>query len=120
MKKIPNNHKEHLHRILKQEKSSYMNRDGANKSLWQVTHGNKSVNALPTGRIFDVVIIGAGITGISTAIKLQEAGKDCIVLEAANIAFGTTGGTTAHLNTLFECPYYEIIDNFGKDNALLV
>lgn len=96
-----------------------MNRDGANKSIWQTVKETNSTNALTSQKVFDVVVIGAGITGLSTAINLQEMGKDCIVIEAANIAFGTTGGTTAHLNTFFDSPYNQVIDNFGKDNAIL-
>lgn len=97
-----------------------MKRDGANKSLWQVQINTNTAHSLSSDKTFDVVIIGAGITGLSAAVKLQAAGQDCIVLEAANIAFGTTGGTTAHLNTFFDSPYHEVIDNFGKDNALLL
>ena len=51
---------------------------------------------------------------------LQEAGKKCIVLEANNLCFGTTGGTTAHLNTLLDTPYTTISKNFDKEKAKLV
>lgn len=97
-----------------------MNRDGANLSIWQVVGEISNTDTLSSEKVFDVVVIGAGITGLSTAIKLQEMGKDCIVIDAANIAFGTTGGTTAHLNTIFDSPYNQVIDNFGKGNAILL
>jgi glycine/D-amino acid oxidase-like deaminating enzyme/nitrite reductase/ring-hydroxylating ferredoxin subunit len=67
-----------------------------------------------------VVIVGGGITGISTAFHLQNAGRKCIVIEANNLCFGTTSGTTAHLNTLLDVPYTRILKNFGKENAELV
>jgi len=51
---------------------------------------------------------------------LQKAGKNCIVFEAYNLCFGTTGGSTAHLNTLLDSPYTTLIKNFGKENAALV
>ncbi|MEO6583470.1 MAG: FAD-dependent oxidoreductase [Ferruginibacter sp.] len=97
-----------------------MNRDGALTSLWQSSKQSIPTTAYPADELFDVAIIGAGITGLSTAISLQKAGKKCIVLEAANIGFGTSGGTTAHLNTFFDSPYNEVIDNFGEDNAKLL
>jgi glycine/D-amino acid oxidase-like deaminating enzyme len=53
-------------------------------------------------------------------LLLQKAGKNCIVFEAYNLCFGTTGGTTAHLNTLLDTPYSTIIKKFGKENAQLV
>jgi len=65
-------------------------------------------------------VVGGGITGISTALLLQRAGKKCAVLEAASLCFGTTGGTTAHLNTLLDTPYTTITKNFGLENAKLV
>ena len=97
-----------------------MNRDGATESLWQSVPGNKLYASFSQGQQFDVVIIGAGITGMSTALTLQQAGKKCIVLEASNIAFGTSGGTTAHLNTFFDSTYDEVISNFGEDSAKLL
>ena len=96
-------------------------RDGANVSLWQ----NTSEAYIPTTQTdisqnYDVVIAGGGITGISTALQLQQAGLRCIVLEAHTLCFGTTGGTTAHLNTLLDTPYNTIASNFSKENATLV
>lgn len=76
---------------------------------------DKFVNA-----IFDVAIVGGGITGITLGMILQKQGKKCIVLEAKNLCFGTTGGTTAHLNTLLDNPYSAIIKDFGKDGAQTV
>jgi glycine/D-amino acid oxidase-like deaminating enzyme/nitrite reductase/ring-hydroxylating ferredoxin subunit len=67
-----------------------------------------------------VISVGGGITGISTALLLQTAGKKCLVVEAANLCFGTTGGTTAHINTLLDTPYTTISKNFGEENARLV
>jgi len=94
-----------------------MKRDGQCISLWQDMPEYIS-QRMPAEA--DVVIVGGGITGISTALRLQREGKKCVVLEAQNICFGTTGGTTAHLNTLLDTPYYTIKDNFGEENAKLV
>ena len=95
-------------------------RDGACVSLWQdsVTAFESHNNS--DEKNFDVAIAGGGITGITTALLLQKAGKKCIVFEAYNLCFGTTGGSTAHLNTLLDNPYTTIIKNFGKENAQLV
>jgi len=96
-------------------------RDGSCISLWQgEIPVYKPQNDPDLQAIYDVAIIGGGITGISTALHLQTAGKKCIVIEANNLCFGTTGGTTAHLNTLLDTPYTRIIKNFGKEDAQLV
>lgn len=93
-------------------------RDGNNKSLWQKTASPYTPsNKADKKRKYDIIIVGGGITGIATALHLQEAGKLCLVLEAETLCFGTTGGTTAHINTLLDNDYSIISSNFGEDNA---
>ena len=95
-----------------------MYRDGARKSIWQEEIKRFSSEA-DLQQFYDVVIVGGGITGVSTAIQLQQSGKKCILLEASNIGFGTTGGTTAHLNDFFDTTFKEAISDFGLENAKL-
>jgi glycine/D-amino acid oxidase-like deaminating enzyme/nitrite reductase/ring-hydroxylating ferredoxin subunit len=95
-------------------------RDGARKSLWQETVAGFLPAVEPEQQQFDVVIVGGGITGISLGVHLQRSGKKCLLLEAQTLGFGTTGGTTAHLNTMMDTPYPKMISDFGLDNAKLV
>lgn len=95
-------------------------RDGALTSLWQGTVNSRQPRIADSSTQYDVIIIGGGITGISLGLQLQRAGKQCLIIEANNIGFGTTGGTTAHLNTLLDTPYTTIIKNFGEEKATLV
>ncbi len=95
-----------------------MERDGRLRSLWQegVT-AYQPHNIFTTDSGYDVLIIGGGITGLTTALLLQQAGRKCMLAEAHHIGFGTTGGTTAHLNTMLDTPYSTIAKNFGDDAA---
>ena len=96
-------------------------RDSQNQSPWQEsTFIPGKAQQIDLSGVTDTVVVGAGITGITTALMLQKAGRKCIVLEAGNIGFGTTGGTSAHLNTFFDTTYPEIESDFGKDAARLV
>jgi len=98
-----------------------INRDGSCISLWQDnSEAYLPANQADVKAMYDVIIVGGGITGITTALQLQTAGRKCLVLEAYNIGFGTTGGTTAHLNTLLDTPYTTISKNFGDENSRIV
>lgn len=96
-------------------------RDGHQVSLWQDSvppYQSFTETADTAG--YDVIIVGGGITGISTALQLQKAGKKCLVLEANTLCFGTTGGTTAHLNTLLDTPYTTIRKNFNTESTKII
>ncbi|GAC1421070.1 MAG: FAD-dependent oxidoreductase [Flavisolibacter sp.] len=98
-----------------------MKRDGAKESIWQnSTAEYTSVDAIVDAQIFDVLIVGGGITGITTAMRLQREGLKCVIAESYNLCFGTTGGTTAHINTFFDESYDKIKNNFGEDDAQLL
>ncbi len=97
-----------------------LQRDGALLSLWQGTTDAKSYTSqtdLPKNVEWDVIVVGGGITGVSTALLLQEAGLRCAIAEANTLCFGTTGGTTAHLNTVLDTPYTTIAENFSRQDA---
>ncbi|RYY92029.1 MAG: FAD-binding oxidoreductase, partial [Chitinophagaceae bacterium] len=98
-----------------------MQRDGATTSLWQsqVPDHSSAPGAAPGGAV-DVLIVGGGITGLTTALLLQQAGKQCVVAEAHTLCYGTTGGTTAHLNSFFDTTYDRVESNFGEEGARLL
>jgi len=89
-------------------------RDGAKKSLWQSEIQRLDANEVASGQPFDAIIIGGGITGVTAALNLCREGKKCLLIEAENLGFGTTGGTSAHLNTFLDATYPEIDSDFGK------
>ncbi|AZA73685.1 FAD-dependent oxidoreductase [Chryseobacterium indoltheticum] len=98
-----------------------MFRDGARKSIWQEEIKRFfSEEQIINNKMFDVIIAGGGITGLSTALQLQKRGQKCLLVEASNIGFGTSGGTTAHLNTFFDITFDEAISNFGEEQARLL
>ncbi len=61
-------------------------------SLWaSVTAPNAPFPSLDGAVTADVVVIGAGFTGLSTALHLREAGVDVTVVEAQEPGWGASG-----------------------------
>lgn len=49
---------------------------------------------------YDVAVVGAGLTGLVTALMLTDLGHRVVVLEARTVGAGTTGGSTAKVSVL--------------------
>lgn len=61
----------------------------------------------------DVCILGAGITGLSTAIELARAGLSVIVLEAKRVAWGASGRSGGQAIFGFGCDQAKITQAVG-------
>jgi glycine/D-amino acid oxidase-like deaminating enzyme/nitrite reductase/ring-hydroxylating ferredoxin subunit len=68
----------------------------------------------------DVVVIGGGITGLTTAYLLLSAGKSVAVLERGRCASVDTGHTTAHLTMVTDTRLSELVSRFGRPHAQAV
>ncbi len=61
-------------------------RDGYNVSLWQSAEDPyETDNKIDSSILYDVVIVGCGITGVTAALLLQNAGMKCLLVEAHNL-----------------------------------
>lgn len=67
----------------------------------------------------EVAVIGAGITGITTAYLLAKAGVKVTLIESGKILNGTTGHTTAKVTAQHDLIYDELINHFGAEQARL-
>lgn len=67
------------------------------QAVWSATAVKNSFPALTSDIEVEVAIVGAGITGLSTAYRLAKAGKKVAVLEAFQPGMGTTGSSTGNL-----------------------
>src|ERR1700729_4197152 len=76
-----------------------MKNDPLSHGLWEIT-------ALPAPRTpplkgevrADAAVIGCGYTGLSTALRLAEAGAKVVALEAVAIGFGGAGRNVGLVN----------------------
>jgi glycine/D-amino acid oxidase-like deaminating enzyme/nitrite reductase/ring-hydroxylating ferredoxin subunit len=97
----------------------YPERDGELRSAWQSAGIVNAGTTKLTATIADCLIVGGGITGLTAALLLQQAGKKVVLADAHNIGFGTTGGTSAHINTFADTTYLETESAFGEKGAQL-
>ena len=77
----------------------------------------KRFPALRTNINVDALVIGAGITGITTAYVLKKAGLTVALIERERVASIDTGHTTAHLTFVTDVQLQELADNFSNDHA---
>lgn len=94
-----------------------------NESIWVATTPETSYPQLgqdgPPPTTVDVAVIGAGITGITTALLLKEAGATVALLDAQRVAAGATGYTTAKVTSLHGLVYAGLLDSFGEEGAYI-
>jgi glycine/D-amino acid oxidase-like deaminating enzyme/nitrite reductase/ring-hydroxylating ferredoxin subunit len=94
-----------------------------NPSLWVKTAPPQTtfppLAASAGDRVFDLAVVGAGITGLSTALAALEQGASVIVLEAGRICSGVTGYTTAKVTSLHGLTYAGLRKNRNEDVARL-
>jgi len=74
---------------------------------------------LPASEPCDVLVIGAGIAGLVTALNCAQDGRGVTVLEREAPGAGETGRTTAHLANALDDRYTALARLHGDDGARL-
>lgn len=87
------------------------------ESFWRGSTELQSFPKLTEDHVTDVAIVGAGITGITTAYLLSKAGYQVTLLEAGEILSGTTGFTSAKISTQHGMIYDDLVKHFGEEQA---
>ncbi|MBV9109426.1 MAG: FAD-binding oxidoreductase, partial [Gemmatimonadetes bacterium] len=85
-------------------------------SVWESTNPQKEFPRLEGDATADVVIVGAGIAGMSVAYHLAKAGQKVIVLDDNAVGGGESGQTTAHLSSAMD-DYYQVLEKVHGPEA---
>jgi glycine/D-amino acid oxidase-like deaminating enzyme len=87
-------------------------------SLWAATAAPAPDTApLDSDALADVVIVGAGYCGLSTALHLAERGVRVVVLEAREVGFGGSGRNGGQVIPGFKHDPSEMIAMFGAEKG---
>ena len=89
------------------------------KSVWQEEKRQTRFPTLKGNKRTQVLVIGGGMAGVLCARKLQQAGKDVVLLEANQIGGGITARTTAVLTAQHDFLYQDMIRRFNEETAKL-
>lgn len=65
----------------------------------------------------DILIIGGGITGVTTAFYLKDVDQKIALVEQDKIGYGVTSKTTGKVTYLQECIYQKLENNYNKNIA---
>jgi glycine/D-amino acid oxidase-like deaminating enzyme/nitrite reductase/ring-hydroxylating ferredoxin subunit len=100
------------------EQNNWENKtSGKSESLWFANIRPIKFTKLTRNISTDVVIIGGGIAGMTTAYLLSKAEKKVILVEDGYIGSGETGRTTAHITHALDDRYYNLEKIHGKQGA---
>lgn len=90
---------------------------GKSGSCWTATARPTDYPGLEGSIHAETVVVGAGIVGLTTALRLCEEGREVVVLEGLRVGGQVTGRSTAKMTTQHALIYRHLIDTLGLDLA---
>lgn len=89
------------------------------RSCWAADLPQVDARPLRQDADCDVLVVGSGIAGLSTAYELARCGRSVIVIDRGRIGGGMTARTTAHLASALDDYYHELVKVRGEEDARL-
>ena len=93
--------------------------DEASRSCWMEQMPEVAAPPLNGDAECDLVVIGSGIAGLSSAYEGARFGQRVVVIDRGRICGGMTSRTTAHLATEIDDSYAKLIRAQGEEAARL-
>jgi glycine/D-amino acid oxidase-like deaminating enzyme/nitrite reductase/ring-hydroxylating ferredoxin subunit len=86
-------------------------------SLWSDTSSTPNFPSLRGDIEVDVLVVGAGITGVTIAYLLKQAGSRVALVDLKSVGSGETSHTTAHISLVTDTRLQELASRIGQEQA---
>ncbi|TWD82463.1 glycine/D-amino acid oxidase-like deaminating enzyme [Kribbella amoyensis] len=86
-------------------------------SVWLATAALPEYPALRSDDQAEVVVIGGGLIGLTTALYLAQDGASVVLLEARRLAGRTSGNTTGKVTSQHGAIYADLLDRHGEEKT---
>lgn len=90
------------------------------QSFWRDSASLPAFGPINADLYADVVVIGGGVTGLTTAYLLSRAGRSVVLLERQQCASGNTDHTSAHLTLVTDARAAALTRDLGHTHAQAV
>ena len=90
-----------------------------NRSIWKENVSNKKLPSLNKDIYCDVLIVGGGIAGLSTAYFLKDSNYNVVLIEKDKCGEGASSKNTGKLTFMQELIYHKLEKNYSSEVASL-
>lgn len=90
-----------------------------NKSIWKENVENTSLPSLDNDIDCNILIVGGGIAGLSTAYFLSDTDNKIILIDKDRCAEGASSKNTGKLTFAQELVYHKLVKNYSNEIAKL-
>ena len=88
-------------------------------SIWKINVENTKLPSLNNDIVCDILIIGGGMAGLSTAYFLKDCDKNIVLIDKDKCCEGASSKNTGKLTFMQELIYHKIEKNYSTKDALL-
>ena len=90
------------------------------QSLWTAIAPGQYYPPLLRDARADVCVIGAGVAGLSVALRLAQVGRKVIVIDEGKVGAAMTARSSAHLVTAVDDRYFDLAERHGPAATRLI
>jgi len=87
------------------------------ESVWIASTPTTSFPRVENDLKTEILVVGGGLVGLTTAVQLQEEGKEVLLVDRWSIGTKVSGNTTAKITAFHDLNYQSLIKVVGEEDA---